>query len=154
MTPRGASLADPQDSNTCRWSGDVLLGNALYAVRDAIRTSEAGLANPASCHCFCAPTSPDGIHEISPEPPSPTALARACPSPPSTVSICFSDTPADNNPEFLAYRAWRRPLSRAVRTRSASRRRHHYARRRLFTAKNAVRSGANALARFGLRVAP
>ena len=74
----------------------------LSNVLDAIRTNEAGLANPASSRQFCTPISPDGIREISPAPPRPMALARACPGPPSEFSTCFSDAPADNSAEVLA----------------------------------------------------
>ena len=35
-----------------RWPGKQMLGKALSAVRDAIRTSEAGLANPVSLKYF------------------------------------------------------------------------------------------------------
>ena len=72
------------------------------AVRDAIRTSEAGLANPASSDQFCTPTSPEEFHKIFPVPPCPMALARACPGLPSEFSTCFSDAPAGNSPEVFA----------------------------------------------------
>ena len=53
---------DPEASNPRRWPGKNLLGKGISTVCDAIRTSEAGLANPASSQQFCTPTSPDGIH--------------------------------------------------------------------------------------------
>ena len=79
-----------------------MLGKALSTVRDAIRTSEAGLAIQAFSQQFCTPTSTGRIHEITPAPPRPRALVRACPGPPSEFSTCFSDAPADSSPEVLA----------------------------------------------------
>ena len=70
--------------------------------RDAIRTSEAGLANPASSKQFCTPISLVGINEISPAPRRPMALARSCPGPSSNCSTCFSDAPADISAEVSA----------------------------------------------------
>ena len=74
----------------------------LSTVLDAIRTNEAGLANPASSRQFCTPTSPGGINEFSSAPPCPMALARACPGPHSEFWTCLCDAPADNSPEVLA----------------------------------------------------
>ena len=79
-----------------------MLGKALYSVRDAIRTGEAGLATQASSQQFCTPTTTGGIHEISPAPPRPRSLARVCPGPPTEVSTSFYDAPADSRPEVWA----------------------------------------------------
>ena len=56
------------------------------------------MAHPAFCHQFYTPTTPDGIHEISPAPSRPLAVARTCPSP----FDVFSDAPANHSPEVLA----------------------------------------------------
>ena len=98
----GLRADDPEAQDPRRWQGKNLLGKALSAVRDTIRASEAGLAHPASYHRFCTPSSPDGIHEISPAPPRPLAMARACPGPPPEFSTYFSDAPADHSSEVLA----------------------------------------------------
>ena len=98
----GLGADDAETSNALQWPGNTLHGKASLAVLDAIRTSRAGLADPASFHQFCTPTSPDEIHEISPAPCRPMALARACPGLPSELSTCFSDPPADNSPKVLA----------------------------------------------------
>ena len=99
LTPCGASVSGqttPEARNPRRWPRQKMLGKALSTVRDVIRTSEAGLANPASAHQFRTLTSPHGIHKIFPAPPSPMALDPACQGPPSEFSICFFDVPADN----------------------------------------------------------
>ena len=93
---------DPEARNLRRWPGKKMIGKALSTVRDAIRTSEAGLATQASSQQFCTPTMSGGIHEVSPTPHRPKALARACPGPPTEFSTCFSDAPADSSPEILA----------------------------------------------------
>ena len=80
-----------------------MFGTVIFAVRDAIRISETGLANPASCHQFCISTSSDGINEISPAPPRVIALVRACPGLPSECSTCSSDAPADHSPEVWVF---------------------------------------------------
>ena len=118
------------------------------AVRDTIRTREAGLASSSS-NQFCTATSPDGINEISLAPPHPMALARPCPGPPSKFSTCFSYTRADNSPEVLtvalvvdpsrALSAYGPCLVGSIITLDDA----------SFTAKIAIHSGANALAPFG-----
>ena len=50
--------------------GKNLLGEALSAVREAIRDTETGLANPASAGRFRTSTGNTGIHEISSRPQS------------------------------------------------------------------------------------
>ena len=47
-----------------------MLGEAFSAVREEIRDSETGLANPASVGRFRTPTGHAGIHEISSAPQS------------------------------------------------------------------------------------
>ena len=83
----GFRADDPEAINPRRWPAKKKLGKCISAVRNAIRTSGSGLANPASSHQLCTPTSPDGIH--SPAPPRLMALARACPGPPSEFSTCL-----------------------------------------------------------------
>ena len=73
-------------------------GKALSAVRDTLRSSESGLAPPASSHHFCTPTTIDIIHEISPAQPRLLSAARVCPGPHLEVSTFFSDAPADHSP--------------------------------------------------------
>ena len=145
----GLRVDDPEARHPRRWPGKKILGKALSAVRDAICTSEAGLANPASSQQFYAPTSHDGIDEISPASPRPMALARACPGPPSEFSTCFSEGPADNSPEVLAVTPGVDPslalpkhgpcLVGGIITLDDT----------SSTTKTAVHSGANALAPFG-----
>ena len=98
----GLRADDPEAQDPSRWRGKKLLAKALSAVRDTLRSSEAGLAPPASSHQFCTPTTTDRIHEISPAPPGPLAVARACLGPPLEFSTYFSDAPADHSPEVLA----------------------------------------------------
>ena len=123
----GLWVDDPEAHNPSRWPGKNLLGKALSTVRDAIRTSEAGLATHASSQQLCTSTSPGGIQEMPPAPPRPTALARACPGPPSEFSPCFSEAPRG-----LGCHAWGRPLPRATRTWPLTSRWYHYSRRRPF----------------------
>ena len=54
----GLRADDPEASSPRRWPENCFLGNALPTVRDAIPTSEAGLAYPDSSHQLCTPTSP------------------------------------------------------------------------------------------------
>ena len=96
----GLRADGPEAQNLRRWPG-VFRGKVSSTVRDAIRTSEAGLTKPSSSKQFCTSTSPGGINEISPAPPRPMTLARACPCPPSKFSTCFSDASADNSSEVL-----------------------------------------------------
>ena len=93
---------DHEARNPRRWPGKKMFGKALSTVRDAIRTSEAGLSTQASSQKICTPSSTGGINEVSPAPPRPRALARACPGPTSEFSTCFSDAPADSSLEVLA----------------------------------------------------
>ena len=67
-----------------------MLGEALSAVREAIRESEAGSAQPASSRRFCTPTGNAGIHEISSSP-------QTCPFP----ATYFLDVPADQSRDVL-----------------------------------------------------
>ena len=89
-------LATPAGGQDFFFSEELFLPSATPFAQ-----ARQGLANPASSHQFCTPTSPDRIHEISLGPPYPMALARACPGPPPEFSTCFSDAPADNSPEVL-----------------------------------------------------
>ena len=74
---------DPRAKDPRQWRGKILLGEALSAVREEIRDSETGLANPASVDLFRTPTGNAGIHEMSSAPQlySLTA-AGACQGPP------------------------------------------------------------------------
>ena len=93
---------DPRANDPRQWRGTNLLGEALSAVRDAIRESEAGSAHPSSRR-FCTPTGNAGVHEISSAPqPSPLSAASAFKGPPSEFSTCFPDAPADQSPDFFA----------------------------------------------------
>ena len=71
----GLRADDPEAQDSSRWRRKKLLREALSAVRDTLRSSEAGLTHPASCHHFCNSTTTDRIHEIPPAPPRPLALA-------------------------------------------------------------------------------
>ena len=126
-----------------------MLGKTISVVCDPIRTSEAGLSNPAFSQQFCTPTSAGGNHEISPALPRRMALPRACPGPHLEFSTYFSDAPADSSPEVLAATSGVDPslalpehglclVGSIITLDNAS-----------FTTKIAVRSGANALAPFG-----
>ena len=80
----GLQLDDPRAIDPRQWRGKNLLGEALFAVRKAIRDSETGLAHPASAGRFCTSTGNAGIHQISSAPPSCSlTTASACQGPPS-----------------------------------------------------------------------
>ena len=144
-TPRLVIPAGGQGKNCSK--------KTVSIVRDSIRTSEVGLANPAPCKQFCTPTSPGGIPAVFMRFPQRrlSALARACPGPPSEFSTryLFSNAPAYHSPEMLAV-ASGVDLSLAlpehgpclvggiITLEDDS-----------FTTKIAVHSGANALATFG-----
>ena len=65
-----------------QWRGKVLLGEALSAVREEIRNTETGLANPASAGWFRTPMRNAGIHEVSSAPQSCSlTAASACQGP-------------------------------------------------------------------------
>ena len=77
-------------------------GEAFSAVREEIRDSETGLANPASVGRFRTPTGNAGIHEISSAPESCSlTAASACQGPPQEFPTYFSDAPADQSQEVL-----------------------------------------------------
>ena len=91
----GLRADDPRGNDPRQWRGKTLLGEALSAVREAIRDSEIGLSNPATAGRFRTPTGNAGIHEIS------CALqlcslttASACQGPHRSVTY-FSDAVAD-----------------------------------------------------------
>ena len=75
----GIGLQAGEASDPSGGEGKKMIGTARSAVRDAIRTSEAGLARPASSNQLYASTSSAGTQEISPAPPRPVAPARAYP---------------------------------------------------------------------------
>ena len=79
----GLRADDPRTKGPRQWRGKSLLGVALASVREEIRDSETGLANPAFVGLFRTPTGNAGIHEISSVPQlySLTA-ASACQGPP------------------------------------------------------------------------
>ena len=88
------------DPRQCR--GKSWLGDALSAVREAIRESETGLADPASAGRFHTPTGNAVIHEISSAPQSCSlTAASASQGPPSEFSTYVSDAPADQSQEVL-----------------------------------------------------
>ena len=139
----------PQGWYPRRWPGNKRIRKAISAVRDAIRTSEAGLANPTSSHQLSTPTSCDGIHDIFPAPPRLTALACACPGPPSEFSTCFSDAPANHSADVWAVAPGVNPslaLSKHGPRLVGGTITLDYA---YFSTKIADHSGANALAPFG-----
>ena len=79
----GLRADDPRAKDPRQWMGKNLLGEALSAVREAIRDTETGLANPASVGRFRTPTGNAGIHEISSAPQSCSlTAASACQGPP------------------------------------------------------------------------
>ena len=69
MSGIGLGADDPEAQDPSRWRGKHLLRKALSAVRDTLRSSEAGLAHTASSHQFCTPTTTDifkGFHQRRP----------------------------------------------------------------------------------------
>ena len=79
----------------------ILLGEAFSAVREEIRDSETGLANPVSVGRFRTPTGNAGIHEISSAPQSCSlTTASACQGPPRNFTYS-SDAPANQIQEVL-----------------------------------------------------
>ena len=81
---------DPEAKDPSRWRGKKIAQNSPPAVRDILRSSEAGLTHPASSHHFCTSTTTDRNHDISPAPPRPSTVTRACPGPPlGFFDICF-----------------------------------------------------------------
>ena len=80
-----------------------MLGEALYAVGEAIRDSEAGSPHPASPHRFRSPTRNAGTHEISSDLLSRSGTAvGACQGPLSEISAYCSGAPAEQSLEVLA----------------------------------------------------
>ena len=78
----GLRADDPRAKDPRQWRGENLLGEALSAVRDAIRDSETGLAHLASVGPFRTPTEKTGIHKISSAPQSCSfTAASACQGP-------------------------------------------------------------------------
>ena len=79
----GLRADDPRGNDPRQWRGKTLLGEALSAVREAIRDSETGLAHPASAGRFRTRTGNVGIHGISFAPQSCSlTAASACQGPP------------------------------------------------------------------------
>ena len=79
----GLRADNPRANDPRQWRGQKLLGEALSAVREELRDSETGLANPASVGRFRTPTRNAGIHEISSAPQSCSLTAAcACQGPP------------------------------------------------------------------------
>ena len=66
----GLRADDPRAKGPRQWRGKISLGEALSAVREEIRDTETGLANPASAGRFRTPTGNAGIYEISSAPQS------------------------------------------------------------------------------------
>ena len=86
----GLRADDPRASDPEKWRGKRFLGEALSAVREAIRDSEAGSPHPASPRRFRSPTGNAGIHKIlSALGPCPGTAVSACQGPPSEISAFF-----------------------------------------------------------------
>ena len=78
------------------------LGEALSALREAIRENEAGSAHLASSRRFHTPTGNEGIQENSSTPQSgPLTGASAGQGLPSEFSTYFSEAQADQSQEAL-----------------------------------------------------
>jgi len=78
----GLRADDPRAKGPRQWRGKILLGEALSAVREEIRDTETGLANPASAGWFRTPMGNAGIHEVSSAPQSCSlTAASACQGP-------------------------------------------------------------------------
>ena len=98
----GLRADNPKANDPRQWRGKFFLGEALFAVCEAIHKSEAGSAHPASSHRFRTPTGNAGIHEISSAPQSCSlTAASARQGPPSEISAYFSDASADQSHEVL-----------------------------------------------------
>ena len=73
---------DPRAKGPRQWRGKILLGEALSAVREDIRDTETGLANPGSAGWFRTPMGNAGLHEVSSAPQSCSlTAASACQGP-------------------------------------------------------------------------
>ena len=77
-----------------------MLGEALSAVCEAIRDSEARSPHPDSPRRLRNPTGNNGIHEVSSAQQS--RLGTAVGADQGPPSACFSGEPADQRPEILA----------------------------------------------------
>ena len=78
----GLRVDDPRAKGPRQWRGEILVGEALSAVRKEIRDTETGLANPASAGWFRTPMGNAGIHEVSSAPQSCSlTAASACQGP-------------------------------------------------------------------------
>ena len=78
----GLRADDPRAKGPHQWRGKILLVEALSAVREEIRDTETGLANPASAGWFRTPMGNAEIHEVSCEPQSCSLTATsACQGP-------------------------------------------------------------------------
>ena len=98
----GLRADDPRAKGPPQWRGNILLGEALSAVRDEIRDTETGLANPSSAGWFRTPMGNAGIHEVSSAPQSCSlTAASACQGPFKEFPTYFSDAPADQSQEVL-----------------------------------------------------
>ena len=98
----GLRADDLQANDPRQWRWKIFLGEALSAVREAVRESETGLARPSSAGRFRTPTGNAGIHEISSAAQSCSLTAEsACQGPPSELSTYFSDAPTDQSQEGL-----------------------------------------------------
>ena len=94
---------DPRAKDPNKWRGKKFVGEALSAVRGAIRDSEAASPHPASPRRFCSPTGNTGINEISSALPSRSGTAvGACHGHPLEISAYFLGAPADQSAEVLA----------------------------------------------------
>ena len=96
----GLRADDPHAKDPHRWRGKTIPGEALSAVHEAIRDSEAGSPHPTSPRRFRSLTGNAGIHEISSAQQS--RLGTAVGADQGPPSAYFSDTPADQSPEVSA----------------------------------------------------
>ena len=95
----GLRADDPRANHPRQWRWKKLLGEALSAVREAIRESETGLAHLASSRRFRT-LAGNTKHEISSAPQSCSlTAASASQGPPSQFCTYFSDAPADQSQE-------------------------------------------------------
>ena len=108
-----------------------ILGEALSAIREEIRDSESGMANPASVGRFRTPTGNSGIHENFVR--AAVVLAdrgQRLPRSSLRVSDLFRGCAGRPKPGSFGDSFWRRPWPCAVRTRPLPRRGYCDARRR------------------------
>ena len=95
----GLRADDPRAKDPHNRRGETFLGEALAAVREAIRDSKAGSPHLASPRRFRSPTGNAGIDEISSAQQS--RLRTAVGAEQGPPSAFFSGAPADQSPEVF-----------------------------------------------------